>query len=270
MLEGVRETGGERRRAGDGDRWLFLVCAAAVAFHLSFAGRYGFFRDELYFIACGARPSPSATPINRRCSHRSRTGWDALVGGSPFGFRVLPACAPARSRGRRASRAGPRRRPERAVLAAAGGWHRARVHGGYPPVHRQHAGAVALEIPCSCCSVLVCSSARRLPGWLGVGARWRWGRPSNKYSMAFWALALALGVGLTEPASAALLASAGLVLGGARRLPGWRGRARVASPAHGGLPPARPAGAGAAGKNAPLSRARWGFLTESACCRCTR
>ena len=63
---------------------------AITALHLSFAGRYGFFRDELYFIACGARPAwgnvdqPPLIPL-------LAYAWDALGGGSLFWFRVLPA-----------------------------------------------------------------------------------------------------------------------------------------------------------------------------------
>jgi 4-amino-4-deoxy-L-arabinose transferase-like glycosyltransferase len=71
-------------------RWLGLLCAAVVIVHLSFAGEYGFFRDELYFIACGSHPSfgyvdqPPLTPLLAAAS-------DFLVGGSLFGFRALPA-----------------------------------------------------------------------------------------------------------------------------------------------------------------------------------
>src|SRR5690242_5346812 len=36
-------------------RW--VLSAAAFAIHLPVAHRYDFFRDELYFIACGRRPS---------------------------------------------------------------------------------------------------------------------------------------------------------------------------------------------------------------------
>lgn len=76
----------ERRAAA----WLAGVSLAVTLVHLSFAGRYGFFRDELYFIACGARPAwgyvdqPPLTPI-------AAWAWDVLVQGSLFGFRIVPA-----------------------------------------------------------------------------------------------------------------------------------------------------------------------------------
>lgn len=37
--------------------WLWAVTAATLAVHLAVAGRYDFFRDELYFIICGRHPA---------------------------------------------------------------------------------------------------------------------------------------------------------------------------------------------------------------------
>ena len=36
--------------------WVWLVAALALALHLACAGRYGFMRNELYFIVCGRHP----------------------------------------------------------------------------------------------------------------------------------------------------------------------------------------------------------------------
>lgn len=39
----------------DRDRRLVLAIAGAiVAFHLAYANHYGWFRDELYYVACGS------------------------------------------------------------------------------------------------------------------------------------------------------------------------------------------------------------------------
>ena len=81
------------RLGRDGRATLAACATAVVGVHLAFAGRYGFFRDELYFIACGARPAvgyadqPPLLPL-------LAFGWDALGGGSLLAFRILPAlCA---------------------------------------------------------------------------------------------------------------------------------------------------------------------------------
>jgi hypothetical protein len=39
------------------DRWRWLLSGATLILHLAVAGRYDFFRDELYFILCGRHPS---------------------------------------------------------------------------------------------------------------------------------------------------------------------------------------------------------------------
>lgn len=39
------------------DRWRWLLSGATLLVHLAVAGRYDFFRDELYFIMCGRRPA---------------------------------------------------------------------------------------------------------------------------------------------------------------------------------------------------------------------
>jgi 4-amino-4-deoxy-L-arabinose transferase-like glycosyltransferase len=62
-----------------------LVAVLAVA-----GGRYGFHRDELYFVAAGRHPAfgyPDVPPLVPLLA----TGWHDLVGGSLWAFRLLPA-----------------------------------------------------------------------------------------------------------------------------------------------------------------------------------
>ncbi len=69
-----------------------LICAAAVGLELAVSGRYGYHRDELYFLAAGQHPAPgyvdqpAIAPLLARVSA-------ALFGNSPAGLRVLPALA---------------------------------------------------------------------------------------------------------------------------------------------------------------------------------
>jgi MFS family permease len=251
--ENVRETGGARPGTAPGDRWLGLVCVAAVALHLSFAGRYDFFRDELYFIACGARPAwgyVDQPPLQPLIAY----GWDALVGGSTFAFRTLPAlCAGALAwiTGLLARRLG----------GGAGAVVLAALSVTIAPVYlvSNHLFTVNTLEPLlwTLLTLLLLGALEKpsLRGWIGVGAVIGVGL-SNKYSMAFWALALALGVGLSGrrrrlvSSGAAVAVLVACVLG----LPS------VAWQAAHGWPFLDLLRAGAAGKNAPFETA--GFLTE--------
>src|SRR5258708_9019195 len=73
-------------------RTVYALAIAAVALHVAFSGRFGFFRDELYYAACGQRlawgyvdHTPLA-PFLARLSH-------ALLGDSLSALRLLPALA---------------------------------------------------------------------------------------------------------------------------------------------------------------------------------
>ncbi|MGH7025092.1 MAG: glycosyltransferase family 39 protein [Caulobacteraceae bacterium] len=67
-----------------------LLALACFVLHALANGRYGFFRDELYFIVCGGRPAlgyvdqPAIVPLLASWSH-------AVFGDFLWGFRLLPA-----------------------------------------------------------------------------------------------------------------------------------------------------------------------------------
>jgi 4-amino-4-deoxy-L-arabinose transferase-like glycosyltransferase len=73
-------------------RPILVPAAAVVVLLLAFAGRYGYHRDELYFLACGRRlawgfvDQPPITPALARLS-------DALFPGSLVGLRLWSALA---------------------------------------------------------------------------------------------------------------------------------------------------------------------------------
>lgn len=86
MGEGAAEGGLGGLRA----RPSALLALACLLLHVLANGRYGFFRDELYFIVCGDRPAfgyvdqPPIVPLLASWSH-------ALFGDHLWGFRLLPA-----------------------------------------------------------------------------------------------------------------------------------------------------------------------------------
>src|SRR5579884_550174 len=70
--------------------WLFAACS--VLLHLPGINQYGFFRDELYYIACGNHlafgyiDQPPLIALVARLS-------SIFAGTSPAGFRVFPVLA---------------------------------------------------------------------------------------------------------------------------------------------------------------------------------
>ncbi|MBZ5702190.1 MAG: glycosyltransferase family 39 protein [Acidobacteriia bacterium] len=75
-------------------RWVLALAAFATLLHLAFSGRYGYFRDELYYAACGehlawgyldhAPLAPAVAWFSRR-----------LLGDSLFALRFFPALSAA-------------------------------------------------------------------------------------------------------------------------------------------------------------------------------
>ncbi len=71
---------------------VFLIAAAKFALHMIFNGGYDFFRDELYYIACGEHldwgfvDMPPLVPLIAKCSR-------ALFGDSLRAIRFVPAMA---------------------------------------------------------------------------------------------------------------------------------------------------------------------------------
>lgn len=73
-------------------RWLLLVPALALLFHLTHLSGYGWFRDELYYLACSERldwgyvDHPAFSIVVLRI-------WTTLFGDSVEAIRVVPALA---------------------------------------------------------------------------------------------------------------------------------------------------------------------------------
>ena len=81
-----------QRRSGTEAILIILFSAIALLVHLLTNGRYGYFRDELYYIACGQHlafgyvDQPPLSILLLRLS-------EVLLGNSLFAIRLLPALA---------------------------------------------------------------------------------------------------------------------------------------------------------------------------------
>lgn len=71
---------------------VWLTAGAVVAALMLVAGRYGFHRDEFYFVVTGQHPAVAA-PDNPMLVPFLASGWYAVVGGHLWAFRLLPALA---------------------------------------------------------------------------------------------------------------------------------------------------------------------------------
>ena len=71
---------------------VYALAIAAIALHVGFSGRFGFFRDELYYAACGQHPAwgyVDHAPLAPFLARLSRT----FLGDSLLALRFFPALA---------------------------------------------------------------------------------------------------------------------------------------------------------------------------------
>jgi hypothetical protein len=70
--------------------WAALFALAKLALHFAFNGGYGYFRDELYYVACGEHLAfgyPDHAPLIALAAKLTRT----LFGDSLFALRLFSA-----------------------------------------------------------------------------------------------------------------------------------------------------------------------------------
>jgi hypothetical protein len=90
-VTGADTTTAGRRDAGRRvPRGSWLAAAGLTLVLAAFGGRYGYHRDELYFVAAGGRPAwgyPDQPPLVPLLA----AGWDTVVRGELWAFRLVPA-----------------------------------------------------------------------------------------------------------------------------------------------------------------------------------
>ncbi len=181
---------------------VWVSATGAVALLLAVSGRYGFHRDELYFIVAGRRldwgfvDQPPLTPLLARVS-------ELVLGLSPTALRILPAMAVGLVSVVTAVMA-------RRFGAGRGGQVFAAFTSGFTGVllgvgHLLSTAAFdyALWTLGLCFFVMILDGADPR-GWLALGATIGVGM-QNKYTIGFFAVALLVGLLATERRS--LLAS---------------------------------------------------------------
>jgi Dolichyl-phosphate-mannose-protein mannosyltransferase len=72
--------------------WVLLIAGLVILALMVVASRYGFHRDEYYFVVTGQHPAVAA-PDNPMVVPFLAAGWYAVVGGHLWAFRILPAIA---------------------------------------------------------------------------------------------------------------------------------------------------------------------------------
>jgi len=173
---------------------LLLLAAATLLLHLALSGRYGFWIDELYFIACGEHLDwgyVDHPPLIAFAAQGSRV----LLGDSLFAIRFFPALAHAGlvlltgwlARALGAGRFGQ-------VLAAL------TVLGA--PVYLAFGNLLTMNafeplLWTALASVIVFAVRREQPRWLIAGGAIVGFGLLNKHSMGFFAAALGAGLVLT-------------------------------------------------------------------------
>jgi Dolichyl-phosphate-mannose-protein mannosyltransferase len=193
------------------NRFVWLVAAAAFGVEMAVSARYGYVRDELYFLAAGAHPAagyvdqPALTPLLARL--------DALLTGNTLvGLRALPAlvfglmvlftAAMARTLG-----AGRRGQLVAALATACCSVYVAAMHELTTATPDFLAWTVTLLLVCK----LLTSGDQRW--WVAIGAAAGVGAFA-KWNIGFLVAGLALGFAVT-PGARPLLRSRYLLLGAA-------------------------------------------------------
>jgi hypothetical protein len=179
-----------------------VVALGTLAVHIATNGRYGFFRDELYFLMCGQRLAWGYVDQPPFVALMARLG-TALFDHSLVGLRMIPAFASAglvlltgifvlRLGGEVAAALLATVAVATAPVLAVGG-HLFTMNAFEPLLWT----ALALTV-----SALLQREGRSWPAWIGVGVLLGIGL-LNKYSVVFWAVGLLAGLLLTRAGRAA-------------------------------------------------------------------